>query len=217
MAKELTAHQQKLWDLHTAGKARAEIAEAMQISPNNVSKTLTIIRKKLGVKDNPKARGAALRVENSNPALAAAAIDYITEPLEASIKQFATETGVNYSTAKALVKRIQARNGQFISQVRDLKTQELSSMIGSKIHLMLGYLDDAVVAQASARDLSMAIAQLTEKRQLLRGEPTAIISDHDRKKLHELAAPLVAALQRRGITLDGQITERTVEPVRTEP
>lgn len=202
--KPLTAHQQAIWDLRQAGKTRHEIGEALNISPNNVSKTVTIIHKKLGITDAAKKGREERRPENANPELAAMALDHMSDPLAASIKRFASESGVSYNTAYALVKRLRARSGLFISQVRDLKTRELSEMIGGKIHLMLGYLDDAVVSQASARDLSMAIAQLTEKRQLLRGEPTAIVSDHERREAVEIGKRLLTEMRRRGITIDGQ-------------
>jgi hypothetical protein len=54
---------------------------------------------------------------------------------------------------------------------------------------------------------------MIEKRQLLRGEPTQIISDAERKKLHELLPLAIAEAQRRGLTLDGQVTERIIERV----
>ncbi len=74
---------------------------------------------------------------------------------------------------------------------------------------MLHYLDDKVAGEASARDLAMGISQLVEKQQLLRGMPTAITSDLERKKMLELAPLLIAEAQRRGITIEGQVREVT--------
>jgi hypothetical protein len=49
----------------------------------------------------------------------------------------------------------------------------------------------------------LGLGVMIEKRNLLRGEPTAIISDHERKKLHELLPALLEEAKRRGaVTLD---------------
>ncbi len=45
---------------------------------------------------------------------------------------------------------------------------------------------------------------MVEKRQLLRGEATVIVSDLERKKLNELLPLLIAEGQRRGITIEGE-------------
>ena len=66
------------------------------------------------------------------------------------------------------------------------------------------------MAEASARDLMLGMSALVEKRQLLRGEPTQIISDLERKRLTELLPLLSFEMQRRGITYDGQVTQKVV-------
>ena len=86
-------------------------------------------------------------------------------------------------------------------------------MCEEKLHMIRHYMDDKTMAEASARDLGLIAGVLIEKRQLLRGEPTQIISDHERRKIHELMPELVAEAKRRGLTVDGQVLEKTVSPV----
>lgn len=192
------------------GMKKDDVARALEISVNVVSKTLTVIRKKLGIVGAPGG-GERNLVETAKPEQAAAAIVELTDPYS-GVENAMKASGLPGSTVQAIMKRLRAKYQNIGVEVRNLQTRELSELIGKRIHLMLQYLDDKVVADASARDLAMAIAQLTEKRQLLRGEPTQIVSDHERAKLHELMPALMREANRRGVTLDGQVTEKTVSP-----
>ena len=217
MAKELTARQQEIWDMFRPvdgggqGKRKAEIAGILGISENVVSKTLTVVRKKLGIKVTNAESQQFKTTEFTKPAATAAVVDAVTDPY-ANVAAECRKAGLPDSTTKAIIRRLQVKYHGVTTAVRALQTRELSDMIGQKIHLMLGYLDDKVAAEASARDLAMGISQLVEKRQLLRGEPTQIISDHERAKLHELLPAMLAEANRRGVTVDGQVTEKTVSP-----
>ena len=55
------------------------------------------------------------------------------------------------------------------------------------------------MADANFRDLSMGVAQLIEKRQLLKGEPTQIVSVDERKTLNQLLPLLIQEAARRGV------------------
>jgi DNA-binding CsgD family transcriptional regulator len=223
MAKALTAHQQKIWDLHTGGKPRQEIADEMNLSVNNVSKTLTIIRRKLGITAEIAKKLAAegSTLEHKKPEQVAALIDGLTDPFK-KIKDACDAAGLPSGVSDRLLKRMKAKYQGVTREVRRMKSHEIAHMLEDKILMMGDYLDDQVVAAASARDLALGMSALIEKRALLRGEPTAIISDHERKKLNELGPAMLEALKRRGIappepSIEGQFTrEVTVEPVRTD-
>lgn len=212
--KGLTPKQQRIWDMKRPvdqggeGKTRGQIAAELGISEPVVGKQISVIHKKLGVKPDP---GSHKRVENAEPEKAAAAIVAMTDPY-GKVLEACRQAGLPDSTAKQLIRRLEVKYHRVVTEVRNLQTKELSDLIGKKLHLMLGYLDDKVVSEASARDLAMGIAQLVEKRQLLRGEPTQIVSDHERKKLHELAPLLLEEVKRRGLTLEGTVTEKVVTP-----
>lgn len=214
LGQPLTAKQQAIWDLFRPiseggqGKKKQEIASILEISVNVVSKTLTVIRKKLGVR---AVRGDGMKIEETHPAKAAAAIDELTDPYS-SVKDAMIASGLPESTVRALIKRLRVKYHGAVSEIRNLQTAELSDIIGKKIHLLSLYLDDKVASEASARDLAMAMAQLVEKRALLRGEPTQILSHEERKKLHEVLPLAIAEVQRRGLTIPGAVIEKIVEP-----
>lgn len=213
----LTAKQQAAYDLKLAGKSRAEMALILGISVPVVSKTLQAVYKKLGIKHEQgysKESAEARRVENTSPEKAAAFIDAVTEPEDkwGKITRAYEEAGLPPSTARALLRRLQVKYANGTTPLRDLKTGELLQMVNKRLDLTLTFMDDATAAAASHRDLGLVAAALIEKRALLRGEPTQIISDHERKKLHELLPLAIAEVQRRGLTVPGIVTERTIEP-----
>lgn len=208
--KTLTTHQQTIWDMKRPvadgglGKTYAEIAASLGISQPVVSKTLTVIYRKLGISDARKRAGEASQIEVTNPDKAVAILDAMTEPdkyddLKAALKA----CGLPPNVSDKMIHRLRVKYTGALTEVRNLKTQEILQMLGEKIHLGLQYLDDKVFSEATARDIMMGLSQLIEKRALLRGEPTSIISNDDRKKLSELLPALVAEGQRRGITMDG--------------
>ena len=59
----------------------------------------------------------------------------------------------------------------------------------------------------------MGTAQLIEKRQLLKGEPTQIISVDERKTLNQLLPLLIVEAQRRNVEIPGAVVEKTIEKV----
>lgn len=218
-AVPLTEKQQAVWDLTRpcseggAGKTRKEAAAILGISAPVVSKTLQACYKKKGIK---RVRGELRAAEVRKPELAAAVIDAATNPdVElklGKLREAYREAGLPLATAEALIKRIRVKFFGAVSATRNLKTQEVLDLLGNKIHLALQYMDDKVMSEASFRDLALGTTAMIEKRQLLRGEPTQIISDAERAKLHELLPLAIAEAQRRGLTVEGQVTGRTVEP-----
>lgn len=219
LGMKLTQHQQVLWDMKLEGKTRPQIAADLGISVPVVSKTISMIYKKLGIVKKPGDQGLT-GIETRNPEVAAAVIDAATEP-EAllRISEAMKQAGLPEKVGAALIRRLKVKYFGAVTEIRNLKTQEILDMLGKKIHLALTYMDDKVMAEASFRDLALGSTAMIEKRALLRGEPTQIVSDHERKKLHELMPLLLAEAQRRGVVIAGTVAEKTIEPVPeyTEP
>jgi DNA-binding CsgD family transcriptional regulator len=214
-SRPLTAKQQQAYDLRMAGKTREEGARIMGISKPVYSKTLQAAYKKLGISHRKNGDVNSNAIEIKDPERAAAVIDAATEPdakLESISKVF-RDYGLPQAVSAALLRRIRQKYYGVVEATRSLKSGEIVDALNHKIDLALRYMDDNTMAQASFRDLALGTTAMIEKRQLLRGEPTAIISDHERKKLHELAPLLLAEMQRRSLTVEGQVTEKTVEPV----
>lgn len=226
LGRPLTAQQERIRVMRLPvaeggeGMTVAAVAAALGISMNSVEKTGTVINKKLGIIN---ARGAglisgpALGVEHNDPGRAAAVIEAAGAiPGLERVKEAIAASGLPRPVADSLIRRLAVKYNGVVTAVRNLKKHELSELLGNKIHLMLSYIDDKSAADANVRDLSLGAAQLIEKKQLVDGQPTVILSDADRKRLHELLPALIAEGRRRGITIEGQVTakEVTVEPVR---
>lgn len=210
---KLTVKQQAAWDLKQAGRSNADAAAALGISPNVYSKMLVVCRKKLGLSGVQPMKG----VEHKNPELAAAAIEAASDPWHKttkaaidSVNNTLKQAGLPGRVTESLVKRLRVKYAGEVYEARNLQTKEILEMLGKKIDLCAFYLDDKVMAEASARDIMMGLTALVEKRNLLRGEPTAIVSDLERQKLNELAPALLAEIKRRGLTIPGEVTEKTI-------
>ena len=73
--------------------------------------------------------------------------------------------------------------------------------------------DDSVFERMNAKELSLMISHLTETRQLLKGEPTKIISVEDRRHWDELGVALLQEVERRGLKYDLPASEfKEIEP-----
>ena len=215
VGKPFTPKQQRIWDMKQAGKTRPQIAAELGISVPVVGKQIAACYKKQGIVKKPGDSGeGGRRVEHQNPEKAAALIDAITEP-EAlqKVSDAMKAAGMPERVRTEMVRRLKVKYFGAVTEIRNLKTSEILDMLGKRIHLAMTYMDDKVMAEASFRDLALGTTAMIEKRNLLRGEPTQIVSDHERKKLHELLPALIEEGKRRGITVEGQVTEKVVNPV----
>ena len=212
LAVPLTQKQQLAYDLRMQGKSRADAASLMGISKPVYSKTLQAAYKKLGISRKTQANSNSAEI--SDPVKFAAVIDAATEPeakLE-SIRKVFKDYGLPPIASEALLRRIRQKYFGVVEATRSLKSGEIVDALNNKIDLALRYMDDKTMSEASFRDLALGTAAMIEKRQLLRGEPTQIISDAERAKLHELLPRVIAEAQRRGLTIEGQVTEKSIEP-----
>jgi hypothetical protein len=200
----LTEKQQRAYDLKKEGKTYNEIASIEGVSHSVICKRLRVAYKKLGLPSRDvgqKALPPTSGVEYRDPEAAAAMIDAASDPL-AKVKDALAACGLPERVSDAMLKRLRVKFFGAVHEVRALKTQEITRMLEEKIDMVRYYLDDKVMAEASARDLMLGLGVMIEKRALLRGEPTQIVSDHERKKLNELVPLLIAEAQRRGRTID---------------
>lgn len=219
LGKPFTAKQQAVWDLTRSlgeggqGKTQEEAAGILGISKPVVNKTMQACYRKRGMRKGA-GLGAARAIEMKSPEKAALVIDAMTDPL-LKVQEALAAAGLPEKVSSAVLRRLRVKFFGAVTEVKAFKTQELVRMCEEKLGMISQYLDDKVMAEASARDLGLMAGVLIEKRQLLRGEPTQIISNDDRKKLHELLPALIAEGQRRGITVQGQVLEKVIEPQRT--
>ncbi len=93
--------------------------------------------------------------------------------------------GYDANTMERLAERCQGRPLSARGRFR-LDDQELLAVIDDRLGRVLEYFDDHTLGKMGGRDLVVAAGILTDKRQLLRGEPTAITKFQDMRNLDEL-------------------------------
>ncbi len=83
-----------------------------------------------------------------------------------------------------------------------LDDQELLAVIDDRLARVFEYFDDHVLSKMDGRNLMVAAGILTDKRQLLRGEPTAITRFQYMRKMDEILEAVGKELKRRGKLVD---------------
>ena len=79
-----------------------------------------------------------------------------------------------------------------------LDDKELLALLDDGIARAFEVLDNFALGEASARDVATIIGILTDKRQTLKGEPTAIVKIEDMRKLDDFLEEVSKELKRRG-------------------
>ena len=78
--------------------------------------------------------------------------------------------------------------------------------------MTLESLTESEIKKSSVRERVTAISAFVEKRALLRGEPTQIVTHEQRQKLDDLLPELIKEAKRRGITIEGKMKDVTPKP-----
>ncbi len=127
-------------------------------------------------------------------------LDVATDPF-ATVAAAAKECGFPEATLKQLLKRMRTRYKPFNDALREVKRDELIKILEDRALRCIEYVDDFAMAKASLRDLAITAGVLIDKSLLLKGEPTAIFRNEDRRKLNELLPALIAEAKRRGVNI----------------
>lgn len=142
-------------------------------------------------------------VENRDPELAAAVGEQIDK--HDRLKDFlkaAEACGMPKAMANALKRRMETRYLPATEAFRKTDTRELLRLLDDRAVKALEYMDDVAFAEAPLRDLAVSLGILIEKRQLLRGEPTQILTVEERSNLNDLIPAIVKEAKRRGMVID---------------
>lgn len=149
----------------------------------------------------PPAAGAATpTTEEKQPDVAAQMILELAEG--GRVTDIIRRSGLSKTTADALLLRLRTRHLPMQMELKRLTTAELIDVIDEKISMALSYMDDVSMQAASASQLAVIFGILSDKRQLLRGEPTQILSVLERSSLDELMPVLLAEAARRGQSVE---------------
>jgi hypothetical protein len=148
-------------------------------------------------KANESKRGAADRtIEAKRPEETAHVMELLAEG--GRIATIAEAADMPQAVVKALMARLRRKYMPVQQELKRLKTGEMVAAIEDKIAMALHYMDDFVMAGSSASQLAVITGILVDKRQLLLGEPTQILSVGERAKLGEIMPLLLAEAKRRG-------------------
>ena len=135
------------------------------------------------------------------PEETAVALENLVDPL-AKFEEIAEAAGLPKKTVDILARRLKRRWVPVADKMRVVSQKDLLMKIEDRMVQALDYMDDVTFASAPLRDLAMCFGILHDKRQLLMGQPTQILSVTERKELNELLPDIIAEAQRRGITID---------------
>ncbi len=113
------------------------------------------------------------------------------------LEQAGIECGIDPRAMEQLVVRLQGRPPSTEGRLK-LDDQELLSLIDDKLARAFQNLDDFSLGQSSARDLSVPIGVLTDKRKALKPEDRPFKTYKDMQKLDELLKELHAEAVRNG-------------------
>jgi DNA-binding MarR family transcriptional regulator len=157
--------------------------------------------------------------ERTDPDAVAVIFDEATEPWMGTFKSIAEEAGVNPSTAAAIIKRLSRDHPKLLAHIRDLKTKHFLTAIEGKLAMALDALTKEKLDEASARDLAVLTGIFLEKRQLIMGEPTQILSSAERMHMAEVLPLLLKEAERRGMDIEGdyEAVEAGAAPVLAQP
>ncbi len=115
------------------------------------------------------------------------------------LEQAGIECGVDPLAMQQLVTRLQGRPPSAEGRLK-LDDQELLSLIDDKLARAFQNLDDFSLGQSSARDLSVTIGVLTDKRRLLKPEnDTPIQRFKKMRQLDEVLLEMAKEMKRRGL------------------
>lgn len=152
-----------------------------------------------------EASSRVISVEFARPEQAAAALVFEGAPEgfdPIRFEEYCRQAGLPKPVTDGVLKRLKLRFAPIVNEVKVWSTKHFQDMLDDRIGKALGYLDDSVLSSASAKDLAITIGILIEKRALLRGEPTQILTVEERQNLNVLVSAVVQEATRRGITID---------------
>lgn len=136
-----------------------------------------------------------------------------------SIAEIARREGVSEHFVRGVRDQMQTQAPQVGMQIRKLTAKNALSKVETVLDQAIEKLYELVprAGVASLRDVAFVADRMFNMRQLLRGEPTAITTVDDRRKLNELLPLVLREAARRGVTIDGVARAVRDEPQRGLP
>ena len=145
--------------------------------------------------------------ESKSEKVAELLVDLLNPVNEESYKQLGKKHGFCDKAVKALHTRMMTVYQPGFHELRDISSRDLLKKVESRLNSALDHMTEGKMALSSAKDLSVIVGILAEKRQLLRGEPTQIVSVEESKRIQDLLPLIVEEAMRRGMHINGPVIE----------
>jgi ribosomal protein S12 len=158
---------------------------------------------------------AARRAEREDEEKGRVLAELMMDPL-ADVAELAAKAGMSEAMIRGLRTKAETQFQAPATALKRATNARLLELIEDRELTVIEALTPAKINGASLREQIYALDRLHNIRQLLRGEPTQIVSVDDRKTLNELVPALVKAAQRRGIVVDS-VSRVIEEPQRGIP
>lgn len=140
-------------------------------------------------------------VEELDDETLAAILAADTDPL-ASVASVARAAGLSDDAAKMLIHNVRQRYAPVERELREVKVGQLVKLLENLAFDALTGITPEELKHASPKDKAIIAAVAIDKRALLRGEPTTIISVEERKNLGELQQALLSEIRRRNLVVE---------------
>ncbi len=198
----LTPREAQVLELRVKlGLSWREIAARVSTTKSGANSSYRAAMRKMDRAANPDAhqrtpRPFAQTVEVKKPDRTAAFLNAALNPFQ-TVEAAARACGFPPSTARKLIRRMQAQYKPLDDAVREIKRDELLKLLEDRSYRCFARIDDIALASASSKDLAIAGGIMVDESLVLRGEPTQIISYEDRRGMQELRKALLAEIERR--------------------
>lgn len=210
--KKLTANQQRAWDFRKTGMTYSEIAIETGQRSQEVRNAYLRAAEKMKINERFMDKQD---IEVTNPEAAAAALDMLTDGDFEKLNLLTEELNIPRSMMIAFKQRLKMKYKGLEVVIGQIKTPIFQGKIDGIINAGLDSIDEIDFMKASLRDKASTICMFIEKRQLLAGEPTQILSINERKEVNDLIPLLMDEARRRGVMID--IDPATGKVLATQP
>ena len=124
------------------------------------------------------------------------------EERKKEFKRLAKRLGMPETTAREIYDRFNSKYRVVVDTLRKANTVDILGLLDHCIIEVMESLSTQDWSSVGARDRAVIAGIFMDKRQLLSGEPTAIVSVEDRRSLGALTKAMLTEARRRGYEVD---------------
>lgn len=156
----------------------------------------------VGGRNETSFKPGQLATESLEPEKVADLLVSMAENPGESVMALARACGMNERTAQSVVDRMNMKYQPVIEEVKRVTSDSLVKQIEEKLPMLLDGIDQDKVKAARLNEIGVIFGILTEKRQLLKGEPTHIFTHEERVNMNALLPELLREAKKRGMVVD---------------